>query len=69
VYLLSTCHVPALERRVHPLDPDIGIGWPPGTDPVMSVKDASAPGLKQALEAGLLPDYSACLAAGQQESR
>jgi len=69
VYLLSTSHDPALERRVHPLDPDIGIEWPSGIAPVMSAKDASAPGLRQALEAGLLPDYSACLMAGQQEAR
>jgi hypothetical protein len=46
-----------------------GIVWPSGIDPVMSAKDVSAPGLRQAIEAGLLPDYSACLAAGQQESR
>jgi dTDP-4-dehydrorhamnose 3,5-epimerase len=69
VYLLSASHDPALERRVHPLDPDIGIEWSSGTTAVMSAKDASAPGLRQALEAGLLPDYSACLAAGQQEAR
>jgi dTDP-4-dehydrorhamnose 3,5-epimerase len=69
MYLLSTSHVPELERRVHPLDLDIGIGWPSGIDPVMSAKDASAPGLRQAMEAGLLPDYPACLAAGQHESR
>jgi dTDP-4-dehydrorhamnose 3,5-epimerase len=69
VYLLSHPHDPGLERRVHPLDPDIGIGWPPGIAPAMSPRDASAPGLRESLEAGLLPGYSACLAAGQHEVR
>lgn len=69
VYLLSLPHDPERERRVHPLDPDIGIGWPPGIVPVMSQRDAAAPGLRESLDAGLLPGYSACLAAGQHEAR
>jgi dTDP-4-dehydrorhamnose 3,5-epimerase len=69
VYLLSRPHDPGLERRVHPLDPDIAIGWPPGIAPVMSPRDAAAPGLRESLAAGLLPSYSACLAAGQHEAR
>lgn len=69
VYLLSYPHDPGLERRVNPLDPDIGIAWPPEITPVMSPRDASAPGLRESLEAGLLPGYSACLAAGQHEDR
>jgi dTDP-4-dehydrorhamnose 3,5-epimerase len=54
---------------VNPLDPDIGIGWPPEIAPVMSPRDASAPGLRESLEAGLLPAYSACLPAGQHKAR
>ena len=69
VYLLSRPNDPGLERRVNPLDPDIGIAWPPEVTPVMSPRDASAPGLRESLEAGLLPDYSACLAAGQHKAR
>jgi dTDP-4-dehydrorhamnose 3,5-epimerase len=69
VYLLSHPNDPGLERRVNPLDPDIGIAWPPEITPVMSPRDASAPGLRESLEAGLLPDYSACLAAGQHKAR
>jgi dTDP-4-dehydrorhamnose 3,5-epimerase-like enzyme len=69
VYLLSCPNDPGLERRVNPLDPDIGIAWPPEITPVMSPRDASAPGLRESLEAGLLPDYSACLAAGQHKAR
>jgi dTDP-4-dehydrorhamnose 3,5-epimerase len=69
VYLLSRPHRAGGERRVHPLDPDIGIGWPPGITPVMSPRDASAPGLRESLDAGLLPGYPACLAAGQPGAR
>jgi dTDP-4-dehydrorhamnose 3,5-epimerase-like enzyme len=69
VYLLSTSHDPGRERRVNPLDPEIAIVWPSGIAPVMSARDASAPGLRQALEAGLLPDYPTCLTAGQQKAR
>lgn len=69
VYLLSCPNDPGLERRVNPLDPDIGIAWPPGITPVMSPRDAAAPGLRESLEAGLLPGYSACLAAGQHKAR
>jgi dTDP-4-dehydrorhamnose 3,5-epimerase len=62
IYLCSTPYAPAREHGVHPLDPDLGIAWPAGITPVLSDKDAAAPSLQQALAAGLLPDYSACLA-------
>lgn len=68
VYLLSHPNELRLERRVNPLDPDIGIMWPLGIAPVMSPRDAAAPGLQESLDAGLLPSYSACLAAGQHEA-
>jgi dTDP-4-dehydrorhamnose 3,5-epimerase len=68
VYLLSHRHDPASERRVNPLDPDIGIAWPPGITPVMSPRDAIAPGLRESLDTGLLPGYDACLTAGQHEA-
>jgi dTDP-4-dehydrorhamnose 3,5-epimerase len=45
---------------VHPLDPDLGIEWPAGTEPVLSPKDAAAPTLEQARLAGLLPLYPDC---------
>jgi dTDP-4-dehydrorhamnose 3,5-epimerase len=49
------------EHGVHPLDPDVGIGWPGGIDPVLSEKDAAAPGLEEALALGLLPGYRECV--------
>jgi dTDP-4-dehydrorhamnose 3,5-epimerase len=62
VYLCSTPYAPAREHGVHSLDPAIGIAWPDGSDPVLSDKDAAAPSLAEAHEAGLLPRYSDCLA-------
>jgi dTDP-4-dehydrorhamnose 3,5-epimerase len=62
LYLCSTPYAPASEHGVHPLDPDIGIAWPEGVQPVLSDKDAAAPTLAEARSAGLLPDYGDCLA-------
>jgi len=62
VYLCSTAYDPAREHGVHPLDPAIGIAWPAGSEPILSEKDAAAPSLAQAREAGLLPRYSDCVA-------
>ena len=58
VYLCSTPYAPGREHGVHPLDPDISIGWPADVEPVLSPKDAAAPSLAQALESGLLPAYA-----------
>lgn len=62
VYLCSSPYNPGGEHGVHPLDPDIGISWPGAASAILSGKDAAAPGLKQALAAGLLPTYAACTA-------
>jgi len=60
IYLCSTPYSPGLEHGVHPLDPDIGIEWPTDIEPVLSPKDAAAPTLEQARQAGLLPVHAAC---------
>lgn len=60
-YLLTAAHDPGRERSVHPLDPDIGITWPPDVEVTLSGKDSSAPGLHEARRAGLLPEYDACM--------
>jgi dTDP-4-dehydrorhamnose 3,5-epimerase len=65
LYLCSTPYAPGREHGVHPLDPALGIGWPleeVAAEPVLSVKDAAAPSLDEALRAGLLPRYDDCLA-------
>lgn len=62
LYLCSTPYAPAREHGVHALDPDLGITWPAGIDPVLSDKDAAAPSLAAAQQAGLLPDFGECQA-------
>jgi dTDP-4-dehydrorhamnose 3,5-epimerase len=62
VYLCSAPYAPDREHGLNPLDPDIGIDWPAGVDPVLSPKDAAAPGLREAEARGLLPRYEECVA-------
>jgi dTDP-4-dehydrorhamnose 3,5-epimerase len=64
LYLCSTPYAPGREHEVNPFDPAIGIGWQlePGDAPVLSGKDAAAPGLDEALRAGRLPRYADCVA-------
>ena len=61
LYLCTTSYNPGREHGVHPLDPAIGIAWPEGIDPVLSGKDAASPGLAEAQQHGLLPDYGECV--------
>lgn len=56
-YLCSTPYEPALERTVSALDPALGLPWPAELTPVLSERDATAPTLAEAAEAGLLPRY------------
>jgi len=66
LYLCSTPYAPGREHGVHPLDPAIGIAWPldeaGGSGPLLSPKDAAAPMLEDALQAGQLPSYKDCVA-------
>lgn len=62
VYLCSTGYAPEREHGIHPLDPGLAIEWPAGLAPVLSAKDAAAPGLAEAERAGLLPSYERCAA-------
>lgn len=62
VYLCSTTYNPTGEHEVHPFDPDLGIDWGIGAgQAALSVKDAGAPGLRQARDGGLLPVYEQCV--------
>jgi dTDP-4-dehydrorhamnose 3,5-epimerase len=56
-YLCSEVYNPSREFGVHPLDPELAIRWPVGA-PVLSDRDAAAPGLAEAMEQGLLPGYA-----------
>lgn len=60
-YLCSTGYNPEAEHGIDPLDPELGLPWPEGFAPVLSEKDAAAPSLTRAREAGLLPDYTECI--------
>lgn len=59
-YLCSTPYAPDREHGLDPLDPGLGIDWPQDVPPVLSPKDAEAPTLAQALDAGVLPRYDDC---------
>jgi dTDP-4-dehydrorhamnose 3,5-epimerase len=62
MYLCSTPYAPRIEHGIHPMDPGLGIAWPEDVEPILSVQDAAAPGLDEALRDGSLPAYDACLA-------
>ncbi len=59
-YLCSAAYNPQAEHGIHPLDPTVGLTLPDGLDPLLSPKDAQAPGLEQARDDGLLPSFEAC---------
>ncbi|RZT87861.1 dTDP-4-dehydrorhamnose 3,5-epimerase [Pseudonocardia sediminis] len=61
-YLCSTPYSPAAEHGLTPLDPELGLPWPSGIEPVLSEKDAAAPTLATARAEGLLPDWERCRA-------
>ncbi|QFZ24511.1 dTDP-4-keto-6-deoxy-D-glucose epimerase [Saccharothrix syringae] len=43
------------ERTVHPFARELGIAWPSSPRPILSERDACAPGLHAARDSGLLP--------------
>jgi dTDP-4-dehydrorhamnose 3,5-epimerase len=59
VYVCSETYNPRRERVVHPLDPQLAIGWPVRT-PLLSERDAAGPTLAAAAAEGLLPDHARC---------
>ncbi len=59
-YLCSEPYNPSGEHAVHPLDPDLDLGFP--EDVELSEKDAAAPSFAEAQRTGLLPSYEECQA-------
>jgi len=59
-YLCSTAYSPGREHGIHPCDPGLGLPWPADIVPVLSPKDAAAPTLAAAADAGLLPSFADC---------
>ncbi|MGW3961105.1 dTDP-4-dehydrorhamnose 3,5-epimerase family protein [Amycolatopsis sp. NPDC005003] len=64
-YLLSESYAPEQELGLAVLDADLGLPIPAGPL-VMSERDRTAPTLAEAMNAGILPDYQACLALEKQ---
>jgi dTDP-4-dehydrorhamnose 3,5-epimerase len=62
VYLCSEVFNSAAEKGITPLDTAVALSLPKGFAPIVTDKDTAAPTLEQAGDAGLLPDYEACLA-------
>ena len=62
-YFVSSVYSPTGEHGINPLDPDVALVFPEeaGTA-LLSPKDTDAPGLLEARDSGLLPDYEATLA-------
>ena len=59
-YLVTDVFNAPREHGINPLDPDIGLVFPPDAgDLLLSPKDTDAPGLHAAAAAGLLPDWHA----------
>ena len=62
-YFVSSVYSPTAEHGINPLDPDVALEFPDEAgEPLLSPKDVAAPGLFEARDSGLLPDYEATLA-------
>jgi dTDP-4-dehydrorhamnose 3,5-epimerase len=62
-YLVSGVYSPEHEHGLNPLDQDIALVFPTEAgEPLLSEKDAAAPGLNEAAASGLLPTWDAAQA-------
>ncbi|WP_309615655.1 dTDP-4-dehydrorhamnose 3,5-epimerase [Salinibacterium sp.] len=61
-YLVSDVYNPTAEHGITPLDPEIGLEFPKGIEPLLSPKDVEAPTLAEARETGLLPTWESARA-------
>lgn len=62
-YLVSSAYRSELEHAIDPLDPAIGLPWPPEVKFLLSARDTVAPSLAEAEAKGMLPQYADCLPA------
>lgn len=60
-YVCSTAYVPGTQIDVNPLDPELDLPWRFDGRPLLSDKDAGAPGVAEAARTGLLPRYEDCV--------
>lgn len=56
-YLVSGVYNPTAEHGINPLDPNIGLIIPDGTELILSAKDREAPSLEEASSMGILPTW------------
>jgi NDP-hexose 3,5-(Or5-) epimerase len=56
-YVVSTPYLPGTQIEVNPLDPNLALPWGFSEPPLMSEKDAKAPGVLAAVAAGLLANW------------
>ncbi|OKI61993.1 dTDP-4-dehydrorhamnose 3,5-epimerase family protein [Streptomyces sp. MJM1172] len=56
-YVVSTRYVSGTQIDIDPLDPDLALPWGFSEPPLMSAKDATAPGVRAALAEGLLAHW------------
>ncbi|MFD3946002.1 dTDP-4-dehydrorhamnose 3,5-epimerase family protein [Streptomyces sp. NPDC058579] len=56
-YVLSTVYVPGTQIDINPLDADLALPWGFTEHPLMSAKDATAPGVREAEAMGLLASW------------
>ena len=57
-YLVSDVYSPGREHGINPLDPEVDLRFPEEAgEPLISPKDAEAPGLSEAAGSGLLPSW------------
>ncbi|WP_432744290.1 dTDP-4-dehydrorhamnose 3,5-epimerase family protein [Streptomyces sp. JH002] len=61
-YMLAAPYVAEYELGLSVLDTELGLPIPRDIEPILSERDAAAPTLAEAAEAGLLPRYEECLA-------
>jgi dTDP-4-dehydrorhamnose 3,5-epimerase len=69
-YLVSDTHNPAAEHAINPLDPEVGLVFPPEAgELLLSSKDSEAPGLLEAAASGLLPTWDSTRAYCEELNR
>lgn len=56
-YLVTDVFRPEREHGINPLDPEIGLVFPDGIEPLLSDKDVAAPSLAEALRTSALPKW------------
>ncbi|GAA4227685.1 dTDP-4-dehydrorhamnose 3,5-epimerase [Actinomadura meridiana] len=60
-YVVSTRYVPGTQIDINPLDPVLALPWGFSEKPLMSEKDANAPGVHSAIDSGSLAEWQKTL--------